>query len=119
MSIDKTRIWGLEQDFWTSEEEFFDQNLTADASVLFPEQVGLLDRKATIESLSEGPRWSEVDLQDRNEIQLGAEITLIAYRALARMTGEEEAYRANGLSIYRREGEKWKLAFHFQIPAAG
>lgn len=107
--------WNLELSFWRVDGDSYDRHLTPDAHMLFSEPVGMLDRGAIIHSIADAPRWREVEITYAHALQLHPAVVLLTYQATARREGDAADYRARVISVYRQDGETWKLAFHQQM----
>lgn len=116
MSV-QTDLWTMERQFWERGARFYHANLTDNAVMIFPEPVGMLDREKTIQSVSDAPRWVDVELSDSHLIQLHPEMAVLTYQVAARRQDDQDAYAARVVSIYRKTPKSWKLAYHQQIPS--
>lgn len=112
----QTDIWEMEKQFWLGNDLFYDAHLTKGALMIFPEPVGLLTREEIIRSITDAPRWAEINMSGSHRVNVHTEITVLTYKASAKCEGDRDMYRAEVISIYRKRGESWKLAFHQQIP---
>jgi Domain of unknown function (DUF4440) len=109
-----------ERDGWQSLVDgtaaaFYRDALTNDALLVVPGMV--IDGSTWVESL-QGAQWSHFELSDARILELTGDCAALVYRAEARREGEP-TYAALITSIYRREGDTWKLALHQQTPEPG
>jgi hypothetical protein len=115
--MQRSTFEALEKQFWEGDAAFYEDNLSLDALMVFPQPVGVLTRSRIIESVRAAPRWSAVSFERMHFLQLNEDAVMLAYTARARRTGEHRDYVAIASSAYvRRSGRFW-LAFHQQTPA--
>ena len=106
----------LEERFWKSDADFYDENLTPDALMVFADPVGAMTREAIVASIGEAPRWEHVEFHDVTHVPLTSDVILLTYRATAQRAGMEAPYEARASSLYVERGDGWQLAFHQQTP---
>src|ERR671915_789578 len=99
----------LEEQFWKGDADFYRQRLTADALMVFPDPVSVLDKEETVASISQAPRWRDVEFTEVKSVMLATDVALLVYRATARRT-EHAAYVTRASSVYARQDGAWKLA---------
>lgn len=107
--------WDAEKRFWLDGPDFYKDRMAPAALMVFPAPVGLLEGKAIVDGLRQGPRWQSVDFSETAEAALGDTVVL-AYRATGRRQGAEP-YTALCSSTYVRTEGGWKLLSHQQTPA--
>ena len=107
--------WDAEKRFWLDGPDFYEDGMAQAALMVFPAPVGILEGKAIVDGLRQGPRWQSVDFGERSEAALGDTVVL-AYRAIGRRQGAEP-YIALCSSTHVRVGDTWKLLSHQQTPA--
>ena len=105
----------LEEQFWKGDADFYRQRLTAEALMVFPDPVGVLGKEETVASISQAPRWRDVEFTEVRAVMLATDAALLVYRATARRP-EHATYVTRASSVYVRENGAWKLAFHQQTP---
>jgi hypothetical protein len=93
--------------------DFYRQNLTSDAVMVFP--FGVLDRDAAIEAIAAAPPWSTYAIAETRVIALTDDSAILTYRARAQRTGQEPYAARMSTAFVRHEGA-WKTAFHQQTP---
>ncbi|HSK17608.1 MAG TPA: nuclear transport factor 2 family protein [Longimicrobiales bacterium] len=106
----------LEEQFWTSDETFYRDNLTPDALMVFADPVGAMTKQAIVESISAAPRWRSVEFRDVTHVPLTSDVILLTYQATAERDGGDASYTARASSVYVQRGSRWRLAFHQQTP---
>jgi hypothetical protein len=73
----------LEEQFWKGDTDFYRQRLTAEALMVFPDPVGVLGKEETVASISQAPRWRDVELTEVKAVMLATDAALLVYRATA------------------------------------
>jgi sporulation protein YlmC with PRC-barrel domain len=108
-----TALWEIEQQYWTSGEGFFRENLADPTLTVLPD--GVLDRGQTLALIGRrGKPWSRVELAERHAVWPTPEVVVLSYRAAAWRGEGEPAYEARVSSVHvQREGE-WRRVFHQQ-----
>lgn len=106
----------MEKGFWRGGPDFYEAHTTEGCVMVFAEPVGPLDKAQVIEAISEGPRWAEIKIVEPELTPLRDDVLLLVYLAEAR-TEDGMSYETMASSLYLREGDGWKLAFHQQSPS--
>ena len=106
----------LEEQFWKGDADFYRQRLTPEALMVFPDPIGVLGKEETVASISQAPRWRDVEFTEVRVVTLATDAALLVYRATARRAGDAR-YVTRASSVYVREEGAWNLAFHQQTPA--
>jgi Domain of unknown function (DUF4440) len=106
----------LEEQFWRGDADFYRQRLTAEALMVLPDPVGVLGKEETVTSISQAPRWRDVEFTEVNAVMLATDAALLVYHATARRA-EDATYVTRASSVYVRQDGAWNLAFHQQTPA--
>jgi hypothetical protein len=117
MSID-AEILDREKQFWTGQVEYYERWLARDVVMVFPRPAGVLDREAVLAGFRSGARWTAVEMEDVSIRRIDSVAIALAYRARARKPGSTSDYVALIGSVYIRDAEGWKLAFHQHTPEA-
>ncbi|MDH5829080.1 nuclear transport factor 2 family protein [Luteimonas sp. M1R5S18] len=115
--MDNTKaLWQLEEQFWLGSSDFYSATLAPDALMVLPPPAGILDRAATIKSVSSGNRWGNVLFRDKQLVSAGPAAAVLVYVASADRGTPDSAYVAQCTSTYVCEGEQWLLVVHHQAP---
>lgn len=114
MTVSDDDIWTLEKRFWLDGEPAYREHMAESAVMLFPEPVGVLVGEAILSSLADAPRWSSIDLHERELIRVGDAMLVVAYRAEAKRNAQN--YRAICSSSYAVIDGDWKIVHHQQTP---
>jgi hypothetical protein len=93
--------------------ELYGAVLADDATFLFPGGMVVTGRDAALSSLG-GPPWDAYGLDDERVIALGPDTGAVVYRARAERAGQR--YEALVTSVYRSDGDGWRLVLHQQTP---
>ncbi|WP_224815061.1 DUF4440 domain-containing protein [Hasllibacter sp. MH4015] len=112
--MDMQELWTMEEKFWLDGPDFYGEAMAADARMVFPAPVGILEGNAILEGLRNAPRWDEVAFENRTETGTD-DVAVLAYEATGSREGEEP-YVAFCMSTYIRDGAAWKLLAHQQTP---
>lgn len=115
MDPDVQGLWRAEESFWLDGPAFYERWMMADALMVFPEPVGIVEGNDILAGLRHGPRWGSVDIRERSHTRAGDTVVL-AYRAIGTREGSEP-YIALCSSTYIRDADNWKLLSHQQTPA--
>lgn len=94
---------------------FYGEALLEDAVFAFPGDMRIEGRSAILDSIDERP-WLAFEINDPAIVALGRDAWVLTYRVRAERGGSEP-YRALVSSIYVREGDDVRVAFHQQTPA--
>jgi hypothetical protein len=109
-------LWKAEKRFWLDGPGFYEENMAADALMVFPEPVGVLRGEAIVAGLRQGARWRSVEMTETVQTALAA-TAVLAYRARGQRDGAAP-YSARCSSTYVRDGDRWKLLAHQQTPVS-
>jgi hypothetical protein len=91
----------LEEQFWKGDADFYRQRLTAEALMVFPDPVAVLGKEETVASISEAPRWRDIQFTEIKGVMLATDAALLVYRATARRA-ENATYATRASSVYVR-----------------
>ena len=115
--MNRDTVEALEKQFWEGDATFYEEHLSDDALMVFPEPVGILTRPRIIETVCTGRRWSSVTFERIHFLELEESVLMLMYTARARRMGQDGEYRALASSAYTRRRDRFLLAFHQQTPA--
>ena len=110
----------IERTLWENNAEIYQGRYSPEAFLIFP-GVGRIDRDTAVGAIrqenAEGHAWAEVRFDDVDGRWIKSDATaLITYTATARWNYESSASKMLCASVYVREGESWRVAFHQQTP---
>lgn len=111
----KKELLALEEEFWKGDSVFYQQKLTEDCLMVFPDPVGVLSRKEIITSIAQSQRWSEIVFDKVRVISLSEEAIILTYFASA-VREDGSSYKTYATSIYQNINDTFLLAFHQQTP---
>ena len=109
-------LWQLEEQFWLGDAEFYKHMLAEGALMVLPQPVGILDRAATINSISAGARWQTVTFSQQRCVFQGSGIAVLVYCAQADRGEADSEYAAQCSSTYVGVKYGWQLVLHHQTP---
>lgn len=109
-------LWTLEERFWRGDAEFYERNLAAESWMIFPNPLGMLDRRKTLDSIKAAPRWDTVDMGSRHLGFPARQVAVLVYAVTARRTSAGAPYSALCSSTYVEAAGKWRLVLHQQTP---
>jgi len=114
------QLLGIERRLWANDAEYYEATYREDAVLIFP-GVGRLTRSAAVDAIRDenrsGRHWAEVRFADIGLTALSPAAMLISYRAEGRWNDAAESDRVLCATVYVKEGELWRVAFHQQTPA--
>ena len=108
----------IERTLWENNAAVYHDTYLPDAVLIFP-SVGRIDRETAVAAIqkenAEGRAWAEVHFDD----EIGRWLTtdtavLVSYCATARWNYEAVASQTLCTTLYVRQGEAWRVAFHQQ-----
>ena len=112
--MDEDAVWELERRFWTDGLSTYREFLDPACLMVFP-GIGIMAAGAILDSLADAPRWSSVEMTDR---QIGStdNALVLGYTAEGRRE-DAEPYWCRCTSTYRKAEAGWKLIQHQQTLA--
>ena len=118
--MEDERIWEFERGLWIGGEDRYRELIDDECVMVLPAPPFVMSGEEAIASVSDTPRWEEVDF-DRQQVMRPQEgLIVIAYAVRARREGRQE-YQAYCTSTLRRLAhEEWRVVQHQQTlpPAA-
>ncbi len=107
-------VWRIEESFWTGGVEVYEKGLDADCIMAFPPPAGIMKRDAILRSIERAPRWTAVEMSDRQTSFPTEGVGVLAYRA--RSEREGSIYEAVCTSVYILRDDRWSMVQHQQTP---
>jgi hypothetical protein len=114
--MDDQRVWAFEESLWTADADHYRESIDDECLMVLPQPPFVMSGAQAIEAVAATPRWSSVDLSDRQVARPEEGLIVVAYHA--RATKGDETYEAHCTSTYRRRGhEDWLVVQHQQTPS--
>lgn len=114
--MDDERIWGSEEGLWTGSAERYRASVDDQCLMVLPAPPFVMSGRQAIEAVANTPRWSKVELSERQVARPQEGLIVIAYKAKAEREGSAP-YEAHCTSTYRRLAhEEWRVVQHQQTP---
>jgi hypothetical protein len=111
------QLLAIERRLWTNDAEVYDVHVTDQALMAFAE-TGIITKNTALQEIKRenqrGKRWADVQFNEVRAITLGPQAGLLTYRVSARHFDEPSSMEAIASSVYVKEEDRWKLAFHQQ-----
>ena len=114
----REELLSIERELWSGGAEAYHAHVDDRCLVAFTGMAGVMTREEVAGTVTDGPRWRDVEIDVEGLLEPTADTAVLTYRASARR-GESESYRALVSSGYARRDGAWKLVFHQQTPVAG
>ena len=113
--MEDARVWEFEESLWTADAEHYRASIDDACLMVLPQPPYVYTGEQAIEAVQATPRWSAVELGERQVSRPEEGLIVVAYHAAA--SRGEETYAANCTSTYRRRGhEDWQVVQHQQTP---
>jgi hypothetical protein len=114
--MDDGRVWSFEESLWTGDAAHYRELVDNECLMVLPQPPFVLNGQQAVEAVSNTPRWSSVDLSERQVSRPQEGLIVIAYKARAEREGVAP-YEAHCTSTYRRLAhEEWRVVQHQQTP---
>ncbi len=114
--MDDTRIWSFEESLWIGDAEHYRASIDDECLMVLPTPPFVMSGQQAIEAVIHTPRWSKVELSERQVARPQEGLIVIAYKANAEREGVSP-YEAHCTSTYRRLAhEEWRVVQHQQTP---
>ena len=114
--MDDTRIWDVEESLWSGDADHYRALIDDHCLMVLPSEPHVLTGKQAIEAVASTPRWSHVELSDRQVMRPEEGLIVIAYQAHASRDGGEPYEAFCTTTIRRRSHEDWLVVQHSQLP---
>ena len=117
--MDDERLRSAERELWIGGEDVYRARVAHDCLMVLPAEPYIFGGEEAIRSVSDTPRWSEVEFSDFRASRPQEGLIVIAYQA--RASRGDKHYSAYCTSTYRRRAhEDWEVVQHQQtVPPAG
>ena len=114
--MDDQRVWAFEESLWTADAEHYRESIDDQCLMVLPKPPFVMSGQQAIEAVSSTPRWSKIELTERQVARPQEGMIVVAYKANASLEDGED-YVAHCTSTYRRLGhEEWRVVQHQQTP---
>lgn len=114
--MDDERIWSFEESLWLGDAEHYRASIDDECLMVLPTSPYMLTGPQAAEAVANTPRWSKVELSERQVARPQEGMIVIAYKARAERVGVK-VYEAHCTSTYRRLAhEEWRVIQHQQTP---
>ena len=115
-NMNDDRVWEFEASLWTGDAQHYQELIDKTCLMVLPTGPFIFDGNAAVNAVSVTPRWTSIDITDRQIARPQDGLIVVAYSARA-SRGESEVYKAHCTSTYRRLGhDNWKVVQHQQSP---
>jgi hypothetical protein len=113
--MDESRIWSFEESLWTADPQHYAESIDDECVMVVPQPPYVLTGEQAIAAVSDTPRWTEIELTERQVMRPQEGLIVIGYKASA--SKGDEHYVAYCTSTYRRLAhEEWRVVQHQQTP---
>ncbi|MGI4748237.1 MAG: DUF4440 domain-containing protein [Janthinobacterium lividum] len=114
--MDDGRVWSFEESLWVGDAEHYRASIDDECLMVLPAPPFVMSGQQAIEAVAATPRWSKVELSERQVKRPQEGLIVIAYKARAERDGVTP-YEAHCTSTYRRLAhEDWRVIQHQQTP---
>lgn len=114
--MDDDRVWAFEESLWTADAEHYRSSIDEACLMVLPAPPFVLSGEQAKAAVIATPRWSRVELTERQVARPQEGLIVVAYRAQAERDGSD-GYAAHCTSTYRRLAhDDWKVVQHQQTP---
>ncbi len=114
--MDDGRVWDFETSLWTADAQHYAESIDDECLMVLPKPPYVLSGRQAIDAVAATPRWTRVDLTERQVARPQEGLIVVAYRVKASLDDGDD-YDAHCTSTYRRLGhEDWRVVQHQQTP---
>jgi hypothetical protein len=110
----QTSLLEKEKGFWLNGADYYERNISSDCVMLMPGVPKKLFSEQIIDMMKTASRWEEVEVTDFMVEELVEALKIVTYKVKALKENESDYYSALVSSLYRRDGDSYKLIFHQQ-----
>jgi uncharacterized protein YchJ len=107
-------LWKTEERLWTGGFEAYEERLDADCIMAFAPPAGIMRREAILASISKAPRWTTIEMLERQLSRPQESVAVLGYRARAKRG--DQPYEAMCSSVYVARDGRWRMVQHQQTP---
>ena len=112
---DFSDLWDIERQLWTGPAGDYASLMTEDCIMVFPLPAGILKRDDIIKTVTNAPRWDDIEFDKQNARQAADGTVVLAY--VGRGLQGSNGYEAFCSSTYVKDKDGWRIALHHQTPA--
>ena len=114
--MDDARIWSFEESLWTGDAENYRAKIDDECLMVLPHPPYIASGAQAVEAVASTPRWTTVELTDRQVVRPQEGLIVIAYKARAEREGVTP-YEAHCTTTMRwLAHEVWRVVQHQQTP---
>ena len=114
--MDDDRIWGSEEGLWVGDAENYHRTIDGACLMVLPAKPFIATGEQAKDAVSATPRWSTVELSEKQVSRPQEGLIVIAYKAKAERDGVQP-YEAYCTTVYRMiEHGTWRVVQHQQTP---
>ena len=114
--MDDGRIWGSEEGLWIGDAENYHKTIDAECLMVLPAKPFIATGEQAKDAVSDTPRWTRVELTEKQVSRPQEGLIVIAYHAKAERDGVQP-YEAYCTTVYRMiEHGTWRVVQHQQTP---
>lgn len=105
----------IEKTFWRSsgDADFYRTHVADEGKFVL--SMGVMDKSDVVTAMSEAKPWKSFEIDDVSHIRIADDVVGLVYRASGQRDHDADEYRANILSVYRKN-DGWQLILHQQTP---
>lgn len=114
--MDDERVWAFEESLWVGDAEHYRALIDDECLMVLPAAPFIATGQQAVDAVAGTPRWSKVDLSERQVARPQEGLIVIAYKAVAEREGTAP-YEAHCTSTLRRlSHDEWRVIQHQQTP---
>jgi hypothetical protein len=114
--MEDERIWSFEESLWTADPDHYRELIDDECLMVLPQPPFVMGGQQAVDAVSSTPRWTKVELSERQVKRPQEGLIVIAYKARAERDGVAP-YEAHCTSVLRRLAhEEWRVVQHQQLP---
>ena len=114
--MEDERVWSFEESLWVGDAAHYRALIDEECLMVLPAAPFIVTRQQAVDAVASTPRWSKVDLSERQVARPQEGLIVIAYKAFAEREGVAP-YQAHCTSTLRRLAhDEWRVIQHQQTP---